>query len=462
MILSTESLPSKPPDQLPPALGRIISGIVWSIMGVLTVITAFQMRDRVVRNSLHHPRVDVNDFDRWMHMFPGFLLHHANFVNDLWPMPPSTLYLLSPLALFTPANAQFIWICCKPLMVAAIFYMVMAMVRRAGVRLPAAAIALLAAIWFWPIIGDMQEGQMNLFMLTPMVAGLFFAQLERPSTDWLAGLLIGLAVCIKVTPIIFLIYMLWRRRWRVALAIVLGTLFWIFPVGAMAFGWHQNLIWWKEWTHIMITPYVLKGAVSVYSGESIPSFLYRLLTHVPAFKTSHLGGQKSWYVNVVNLRPDTARLVVRVVLVMIGATGLLWMYRRLPTLRCRRYIMEIGAVAAFMLWAEEWCWVPHYVTLVLTIAAAAMIAVDAESSRRAAKRAWLALGIAAVLMLFTSDAVKIFGPHAANWGRTVDPSLFAGMGLVLVIIFAGYSRSTAYGPAVDAPTAAADIKSARQ
>ncbi len=437
----------KSPDRLPAGVGWLMTVAVWSIMGVLTVITAFQMRDRVVRNSHEHPRVDVNDFDRWMHMFPGFLFHHANFVNDLWPMPPSTLYLLSPLALFSPANAQFVWICCKPFMVAAIFYMVLAMVRRAGVRLSAAAIALLAAIWFWPIIGDMQEGQMNLFMLTPMVAGLFLAQLEQPRTDWLAGWLIGLAVCIKVTPIIFLIYMLWRRRWRVAAAMVLGTLFWIFPVGALAFGWQQNLIWWNQWTHIMITPYVLKGAVSVYSGESIPSFLYRLLTHVPAFITSHHGGQKLWYVNVLNLRPATARLVVRMVLVIIGLTGLLWMYRRLPTLQCRRYIMEIGAVAAFMLWAEEWCWVPHYVTLVLTIAAAGMIAVDDQAPAQAARRAWLALWVAAVLMLFTSDAVKIFGPHASNWGRTLDPSLFAGIGLVLVILFAGYSRFTAYGRA---------------
>lgn len=194
----------------------------------------------------------------------------------------------------------------------------------------------------------------------------------------------------------------------------------------------------------MITPYVVKGTVAVYSGESIPSFLYRLLTHVPAFRATYHGVDTPYYINMVNLTPGMARFIVRIVLVMIGLIGLLWMRYRLPTFKSRRYIMEIGAVAAFMLWAEEWSWVPHYVTLILTIAAAAMIAVDSKSPKASARRAWAALVAAAVLMLFTSDAVKIFGSQASNWGRTIDPSLFAGITLVMAILFSGYSNAAAY------------------
>ena len=284
---------------------------------------------------------------------------------------------------------------------------------------------------------------MNLLMLTPLAAGLFFIQLEEFWSDVAGGMLIAMAVAIKVTPLIFLVYLLWRKRWTPALAMLGGIVFWLFVPLAICFGPHQAVRWNQQYIHAMITPYLVKGAVTITSGESLPSFLIRLLAHRSAFITYHHGEAKKYYVNVLNLSVSTAQWIVRVVLVGIGIGGLVWMRRTLPTLKCRRYLFEIGAVAAFLLWAEAWAWVPHYVTLIFTLMAVGMIASDDQAAAATRWRMMILLILAAILMMLTSDLVKVFGPHAPNYSRTYDPVLFAGIILVLGIMTAGYKWSVA-------------------
>lgn len=93
---------------------------------------------------------------------------------------------------------------------------------------------------------------------------------------------------------------------------------------------------------------------------------------------------------------------------------------------------------------------PHYVTLIFTLMAAGLIASDSAAKPATRLRMNIFLGIAAVLMMLTSDMVKIFGPHASNYSRTYDPVLFAGMILVLGIMTAGYPWSVA-SAAAEAP-----------
>jgi hypothetical protein len=422
--------------------------IAWSIVGIATLIIGIQAWHRQVKDlALPHP-VDINDFNRWLRMLPQFLHQHAAITGYSWPMPPVTILLLAPLSWLSFPAAQFTWVLCKPVMLAIIFYSVLAIVRRGGGKIAPLPMALILLTWFWPVVGDMQEGQMNLFMLAPLAAGLCLIQREETWSDLLGGLLIALAVAIKVTPVIFIIYFLWRRRWLPAIAMMGGIIFWLFVPLALFFGLHQSIRWNQQYVHAMIAPYLVNGSVAVTSGESLPSFLIRLLAHRAAFITYHHGVAKKYYVNVLDVSAPVAQKIVRAVLIAIGVIGLIWMRKGLSTLKSRRYIFELGAVTAFMLWAEAWGWVPHYVLLIFALMAAGMIASDPAASIAVRRRMIFLMAVAAVLMAMTSDLVKIFGPHAANYSRTFDPVLFAGMILVLGMMTAGYPWSVATAPAV--------------
>ncbi|GAA4021883.1 glycosyltransferase 87 family protein [Allokutzneria multivorans] len=68
-----------------------------------------------------------------------------------------------------------------------------------------------------PVLATIDLGQVNTLLLVMVVADCLL-----PRTPWPRGLLIGVAAGIKLTPAIFVLYFLARRRWRSALTAV-GT-----------------------------------------------------------------------------------------------------------------------------------------------------------------------------------------------------------------------------------------------
>jgi alpha-1,2-mannosyltransferase len=296
-------------------------------------------------------------------------------------------------------------------------------------------------------MGDIQEGQTNLVMLCPLTVGLWLAQAGRPrggdgGKEWVAGILIALAAAIKVTPIVFLAYFLLTRRWRVVGGIVLGLGLWLVLVPGLLFGFGQNLHWLESWARVMIFPYVAQGHVEYFSGQSVASFVSRLLRHVPAFE-NHAGA--AVFVNVVDWSAGVVKWIIRGLLLGAGLAGAGWILARrrrrehgraggdAGTLAARAYLVEIGAVAAFMLWASERTWVPHYVSLVLTLAAVACVAAGGSTNTRQ-RLAWVALSVAAVALMLTSDLNKAFGPDAFDYFKTFGICLGPSVLLVGVLL----------------------------
>ena len=412
---------------------QLAVAIILAVGLIVTIVAAFQARSRVIHREKTGSTRYVNDFDRWMVVVPPFVQHHVPYTSDTFPTPPVTLAIFGPLTWFSPPNAEWIWALCKYFFSVGIFWAVYRIARQAGVNLSITAVLLMLAVWFWPALQDIQEGQTNLLMLLPLTLGLCAAQLDKPAWKWLGGILVGFAVCIKVTPLVFLIYFLWKRQWHVAGGVVAGLMSGLLFIPAAIFGWGQNLAWLKQWTRIMIVPYLKGGHLTYFVGQSIPVFIARLIRHVPAFPMHPDKLHPAHYVNVMNVSAPAADMIIRLVLVAIGLVGLWWSRKAMPTLRHRRYVMEIGGVAAFMLWASPRTWVPHFVTLILTLTAVGMILSDPLMAYIARRRALLALSVAAVLMFLTTDVAKVLGPNGHRWMLTIGVSLWASVLLMLVV-----------------------------
>ena len=429
---------------------RLVAWIVVGVAIAITVVAAIQARQRQLKKERTHSTHQVNDFDRWMTEVPQFLHQHVNYVSDSFPTPPVTLLAFAPLTWMSPPNAQFVWVCCKFFFATGIFLLALKMVRRTGVEPSVLALLLVLAVWLWPVLGDMQEGQTNLLMLLPLTAGLWLIQKDDWPGQGLGGLLVALAICIKVTPIIFLIYLLWQRRFLASLGVLVGMGVWLLAVPGLAFGWHQNMLWLNQWVHIMILPYVEHGRVEYYVGQSVPSFLSRLFRHVPAFiYNKHTGHPLPQYVNVLNLSRNVSDWLIRGILVVVGCVGLYWMRKRVSNARSRDYVLHIGAVAAFMLWASPRTWVPHYVSLIFTLMAVAMVLSDPAQVYSKRRQAALALAAAAFLMFLTTDIGKVLGPNGHRWLLTIGVSLWGSV-LLMYVIFTAHQKPR---KAMDTPPA---------
>lgn len=96
--------------------------------------------------------------------------------------------------------------------------------RGSAVRLALAAGAV--AVWLEPVRSALGYGQIDLFL-----AAAVLYDLALPATARRKGVAIGLAAGIKLTPVIFLLYLLATRRWRAA-ATAAGVL-----AATVATGW---------------------------------------------------------------------------------------------------------------------------------------------------------------------------------------------------------------------------------
>ncbi len=422
---------------------RDVRGLAWlaAVAAAVTLTIAVQQQHRAAVKVADPRGGHISDFDRWMLMTPRFLHEHADYVNDDLPTPPISLIVFAPFAATSRPHAQFAWVCAKLPAACIVFFLAAAIVARAGVRLTPTAIALIISGWWLAVVVDMQEGQTNFLALTPLVAGLYLAQRERPRSDLGAGALIGLGVAMKVTPVIFVAYALWKRRWLLAASSIVSVGLWSLCVPALAFGWEQTLRWFGQWTRIMIVPFVAQGKVVYATSQSVPSFALRLLTMTPAFESHQNGVTEGHYMNVLALSNGAVRQIVRVVMAAAGVAGLLWTRRPLGTLRSRRYVFEIAAVAAFMLWFSERTWIHHYVSFILMLAAAGMILSDRAQPESARRPVRIALAAFAAITFFASDAGKMFGRDGIDWAKAIGVYLWPSVIVTVAVLRAAASPS---------------------
>ncbi len=412
------------------------------LAALTTVIVAFQQRARVLDKLRDPAGGHISDFDRWMIMTPRFVNEHADYVNDELPTPPITIAAFAPLAGMGRPNAIFVWVLLKLPIVFAVFLLAQAIVRRAaGIEFSTAGILLILFGWWLAVIVDLQEGQTNFMALLPVMVGLWLAQRETTAGDVAAGFFVGLGVAVKLTPLVFVGYFVWRRRWTIAAAAMTSVGLWWLIVPAVIFGWEQNVTWFKQWATIMIVPYVTRGDLVYSTSQSVGSFALRLLSHAHAFETRHGGILEPHYMNVLDLGYPAVRLIVRGLMAGCALAGLWWMRRPLASLRAPRYVLEIGAVSAFMLWFSERTWVHHYVSFILLLAAAAMIVSDRKTPDSARTTVIRAALVFFACTLFASEAGGIFGRDGIDWARAAGVYLVPSILLTIAVLRTGATRT---------------------
>jgi len=427
---------------------RYAKQIALGVVLIATIILAVQAHQKVAHEMTRQKHIDA--FDSYMKVVPKFIHDHKPYRSDRFPLPPFAMLFVAPFTLLSRPDAQAAWVLCKPLFFIPIFLLAYSIIRRSsGTVLEPLAIALIIAGWFFPVIGDIQEGQMNLLMLLPLTIGLWFAQNSDKRSQILAGLFVAMAICIKVTPLAFLAYFLYRRRWLLSALIVIGSGLWLFVVPGIFFGFGQNLLWMHQWTDIMIKPYIFHDRIKFPNGESIPELVLRFFSHEPAWKTFSHGHVVWHYVNITAISPRLAHLIGRVILLIIAIAGIVWARKSVPDFHARRYPMEIACIGAFMLWASERTWVPHYVTLIFALMAVGMIACDKLATRKSQKIAWWSLLAVALLMPLTSGFARIFGPDGRHYTDCADVVIWCSFMLVGAIFAARFHPPGAYVVATD-------------
>jgi hypothetical protein len=333
-----------------------------------------------------------------------------------YPNPPIMALLLYPLARIPDAVqglglskqaastlAALCWFYIKVGLTLLAFRWVFRIVADEGQPFPLWAKCATVLLALRPIMSDLQHGNVNLFILFLVVAALAAYHRQR---DILAGSVLGLAIACKVTPALFVPYLLWKRSWKATAGCAMGLVLFLWPgfVPALLMGWEHNERHLASWYDDMVRPFVIEGKVtSEHHNQSLPGLVARLATHSPSFSTYvHNQYTPTHYDNLLDLSPDQARWLVK------GCMGL---FALLVVSACRtpttpranwRLSAEFSIVLLGMLLFSERTWKHHCVTLVLPFAVICYYLAACWPGK--GLRAYLIGSLAAVMLLMATTS----------------------------------------------------------
>jgi alpha-1,2-mannosyltransferase len=122
-----------------------------------------------------------------------------------------------------------------------------------------------AALWLEPIESTFAFGQINVVLMT-----LVIADCVPRRTPWPRGLLLGLGIALKLTPAVFLLYFLLRRDRRAVFTSLAS--FAAATAAGFVLAWHDS---WEYWTDTVRNTDRI-GSASLNTNQNVAGTLARL------------------------------------------------------------------------------------------------------------------------------------------------------------------------------------------
>lgn len=350
-------------------------------------------------------------FNRWQPVLADLVAGEDVYYQSAFPTPPIMGLILYPFSLLPDPWAMAAWFAFKTAATSlAMWWLLTEMPLERPFRLTAGLLVL--GVASRPLLGDLLHGNVNLWILFLIVAALVAFRRRR---DVAAGLCLSLAVACKVTPALLIVYFVVKRAWLVCAAAVLGLALWLVVVPGSILGFSHNRMLLEHWSHMMLRPYVVEGAVDTEQvNQSLPALLYRLGTDSVAIKAER--GRPDVSVNFLTMTQEQMRWISRALIGCLLA-ALVWSVRSpLPDRKDFALWQEAGLVLMAMLLVSERSWKHHYVTILPSVAALVSFAwlhgVNAWSRKAAAAAV---VGVAVAMALTSNDLARpLFGVHGAK------------------------------------------------
>jgi len=276
------------------------------------------------------------------------------------------------------------------------------------------------------IIGsNLETAQVNHVTLFLLCLSLYAFKQRR---DLGAGALIGVATALKLTPGLFILYFLYKRRFKVAVGAAVGLLICWLALPPFMFGFENYgpimASWWDILGRFITEGTVAEGVVGFrHTNQSLSAALYRFLSDVPAD-----GGRgPDYFVNVVSLSVPLVDYIMKGLAVAILAF-LAWVCRTPLGDRDRVALsFEYSLIFIATLFISPISWINHYVFLLFPYVAAVYFIRTRRSTLP--QRRLLLYGLAVSFVLVSSSASRLM----QAWSLPVLGTLIIAVAIAAVL-----------------------------
>ena len=286
--------------------------------------------------------------------------------------------------------------------------------ERSASRLGATLAVAALALWIEPVRQTLSFGQVNLVLMLIIVADLCM-----PDSRWWKGVGVGIAAGFKLTPLIFIPYLLLTRRFRAAavsagaFALTVGISFVVMPTAAHHY-WIQGLF---------LNPTRL-GNVHYVGNQSLYGAALRLLGTATAARP-------------LQLLAD----------VVIGVTGLAlaaWASHRGQEIVGILVCALTGLLVSPVSWTHHWVWIAPILAVLADFSTRPPSLAVAVRWRRAC---WS--GLAAIALVFSGVVWAVPSPAVQGFVMTAPEQLIgdlyvlaglAGLGVIAALLASARRR----------------------
>ncbi|MGB8355707.1 MAG: glycosyltransferase family 87 protein [Chthoniobacteraceae bacterium] len=308
--------------------------------------------------------------DFLLHWEFGHRLVHGIFLytNGMHlPYPPSWAMLFAPFSMFPQRVAMPLFLVLGFSSLVLLFKILIDLTRK---YLPQAndyvfwliAATLLITSRF--VIRDLADGGENLFINALTWGGLFFFIRRRPV---IGGALLGLAIALKCTPLLFTGYFILKRQWVAAVStLAFAILFFLSPIliqGPQSYIAH--ITFWKN--NVLAGISEKDPSVGILGPEQLHNkalkpMLARFLMRLPDGHPGRFPGAA--HIDFLRLTPSTANLVIKLITLLSGL-AVVWCFSRSPReFESLAFLWECAIVSLLMLLFSPITWGEHCVGVI--------------------------------------------------------------------------------------------------
>jgi alpha-1,2-mannosyltransferase len=392
--------------------GRVL---LWCLLWLLAAAAVYYVAGRLFGHTPYRIDIDIYQMggQAWLDgrpLYRGDALFHTPIgLNLPFTYPPLAAIVFCPFSwLHMPAASVAITLLTSALLIVSTTIVLARLdVWNTSQVMPGPAwlrrlwfavlIAAAATIWLEPITSNFAFGQINVVLMT-----LVIADCVPRRTPWPRGLLLGLGIALKLTPAVFLLYFLLRRDNRAALTAMAS--FAAATLLGFALAWSDS---WEYWTHTVHHTDRI-GETALNTDQNIAGALARL----------GLGEHERF------------PLWVAACLLVLAAT--VWAMRR--ALRAGEPTLAVICVALFGLVVSPVSWSHHWVWALPAVLVTGILA----WRRRIVALAVLSAAGVALMRWTPIDLLPKHHETTANWWRQLLGSSYVWWA-VAVIVTVGFT-----------------------
>jgi len=288
--------------------------------------------------------------------------------------------------------------------------------------------ALLALLCGALMLNSVIRCETDMFVVMP-VAGAMYLIFARRRDAW-GGALLGLAAALKLTPGLFGVYLLCRRKWRALAGMALGGLVCMVLLPGIVWGPREAVQRHVSWYNTVLKPYAVQGP-DEFINRAYRRANQSLKAAVMRYFTDYNAGSKRnpLHINIVGLSPAAASMAATGAKMMVLA-GLLAMWTLMPTRTdVESETMLFALVPPGMLLLSDVSVGGHLAILLITCGALAAFCFRRAGERAGTVVSWGVLCGFGMTYLIAVKALKEMSAGTAGVGILLAVTAYAALRL---------------------------------